>query len=272
MKLVRFGSCLVLAACLVAPSAVAETAASTEEAHVLVMGTFHFANPGLDMVKSQVTDVLSASNQRWLDTLATRIAAFAPTDVLVECAVADQPKMDARLLAYRAGGYALARNENDQIGLRVAKAANARLVCFDQRDVHWEGDKLMKFLEENEPQALEEVQKVFADLSARETREQGALSLAQLLRLSNSSDRDRENKNLYLMTNAVDAGSSYAGADASASWWRRNFHMYANVQKAAQPGRRVFVLAGAGHTAVIRDLLANDAARTAVDIGPYLAD
>lgn len=48
--------------------------------------------------------------------------------------------------------------------------------------------------------------------------------------------------------------------------------MYGNVQKAAQPGRRVFVLAGAGHTAVLRELLGSDPAREAVDIAPYLAD
>ena len=74
------------------------------------------------------------------------------------------------------------------------------------------------------------------------------------------------------MTNAVDAGASYAGADADASWWRRNFHMYGNVQKAAQPGRRVFVLTGSGHIAVMRDLLASDLTREAVDITPYLVD
>ena len=35
-----------------------------------------------------------------------------------------------------------------------------------------------------------------------------------------------------------DLVASDAGTDAASSWWWRNFHMYGNVQKAAQPGLR----------------------------------
>ena len=40
------------------------TAAPADKAQVLVMGTFHFANPGLDMIKSPVADVLSPASPR----------------------------------------------------------------------------------------------------------------------------------------------------------------------------------------------------------------
>ena len=130
----------------------------------------------------------------------------------------------------------------------------------------------MAFLGEHAPETMARLQAVFADLSAREASEQASMTLAELLRLGNSPARERENRNLYLMTNAIDAGQGYAGADASASWSRRNFHMYANVQAAARPGSRVFVLAGAGHTAVIRQLLDSDAGRRAIDVAPFLAD
>lgn len=111
---------------------------------------------------------------------------------------------------------------------------------------------------------------VFAALSAREAREQATLPLSELLRLANSPERDRENKDLYIATNAADAGGGFVGADASASWWHRNFRMYANVQKAAAPGRRVLVIGGAGHTAILQDLLAIDRQRKAEPVAPYL--
>ena len=85
MRLPRLRSCLLLAVFLSSPVLVA-TAAPADKAQVLVMGTFHFANPGLDMIKSPVADVLSPASQAWLASLAARVAAFAPTDVLVECA------------------------------------------------------------------------------------------------------------------------------------------------------------------------------------------
>lgn len=257
---------------LILPS-MAMAAPATGKALVLVMGSFHFANPGLDAVKAPVTDVTTPAHQAWLDGLAMRIAAFAPTDVLVECEASEQATWNARLADYRAGKGALGINELAQVGMRVARAAGVeQLTCFDQREVHWNGAALMDFMKEHDVAGLAALQATFQALSAREAEEHARLSLGELLRLANSPERDRENRSLYLLTNAVDAGASYAGADAASSWWRRNFHMYGNVQKAAQPGRRVFVLAGAGHTAVLRELLASDPAREAVDIAAYLAD
>lgn len=266
-------SAAVFACCLAVWPGVSLAEGSRETPQVLMMGSFHFANPGLDAVKSPVIDVTGAESQAWLETLAARIAAFAPTDVLVECPASEQADLEASLAGYRAGTYALSVNEIDQVGVRVAAAAGAeRITCFDQRDVHWAGGALMGFMEANDPEMLEQFKAQIRRLSEREADEHARLPLAELLRRANTPERDRENRGLYLFTNPVDAGGSYAGADAAASWWRRNFHMYANVQKAAQPGRRVFVLAGAGHTAVMRELLASDPGRQAVDITPYLAD
>ena len=67
----------------------------------------------------------------------------------------------------------------------------------------------------------------------------------------------------------MDAGGSFAGGDASASWWHRNFRMYANVQKAAVSGHRVLVVAGAGRTAMLQDLLEIDRQRQAEDVNRY---
>ena len=68
------------------------------------------------------------------------------------------------------------------------------------------------------------------------------------------------------------AGENYVGADASASWWHRNFRMYANIQKHAQPGERVLAIGGQGHTAILKDLLAIDRDRVAVDVRPYIVE
>ena len=70
-----------------------------------------------------------------------------------------------------------------------------------------------------------------------------------------------------VLTNAVGAGENFSGADAAASWWRRNFRMYANVQHIAQPGTRVIVIGGQGHTAVMKDLLGIDGERVGVEVG-----
>jgi len=242
-----------------------------EPAKVMLMGVFHFANPGLDMVKSDVVDVTTPGNQAYLAGLAARLAAFGPTDVLVECEPSAQASLDVAFDAYRDGASGLTVNEVQQIGFRVAKAAGlARVTCFDEGNVQWNADPMFAYIEAHEPDRKAAMDAMFASLSARETREQTTLPLAELLRLANDPARDRENKDLYIGTNAVDAGGGFVGADASASWWHRNFRMYANVQKAAVPGHRVLVVAGQGHTAILKDLLAIDRARKAEDVTPYL--
>ena len=51
-----------------------------------------------------------------------------------------------------------------------------------------------------------------------------------------------------------------------ASWWHRNFRMYAYIQQHAGPGKRVVAIGGQGHTAILKDLLADDPDRVAADV------
>jgi len=237
----------------------------------MLMGVFHFANPGLDMVKSRVINVMTVDNQAYLDGLATRLAAFHPTDMLIECAPKDQAAFQKKFDAYRKGTYALTSNEVDQIGFRVAKAAGMeKITCFDERTIEWDAGPMFDYIKNNEPQLQVAMDARFKSLSERGSREQTTLTLPQLLQMNNDPARERENKGLYLLTSAVDAGGSFVGADAASSWWHRNFRMYANVQKSAAPGHRVLVLAGAGHTAILKDLLSVDSERQSVDVTAYL--
>lgn len=267
MKSIRLAAGLLML-CLGVDATAVELA---PPAQVMMFGTFHFANPGLDMVKSDVVDVTTAENQLYLEGLASRLAAFGPTHVLVECLPSRQVRHDTAYNAWRAGQARLDVNETQQIGFRVAKAAGlAQVICFDEGEVQWNSEPMFDYIGTHAPERKRALDATYAGLSARENREQAALSLAELLHLTNDPTRDRENRHLYLMTNDVDAGDSFAGADASASWWHRNFRMYANVQRVATPGQRVLVLAGQGHTAILKELLATDLQRQALDVGPYL--
>ena len=253
------------------PAAAFAAVPSPVPAKVMMMGVFHFANPGRDMVKSGVINVMTRENQAYLDGLATRLAGFHPTAVLIECEPSEQAKFDEKFTAFRNGTFALTSNEDFQIGFRVAKAAGIdKVTCFDEGAVGWNAEPMFAYIKKNEPGTQKALDAMYKSLSERQNREQATLSLPQLLQLTNDAARDRENKDLYIRTNAVDAGASFAGADASASWWHRNFRMYANVQKAAAPGQRVLVIAGAGHTAILKDLLAIDSQRQSENVTHYL--
>lgn len=251
------------------PAIAAPTADATAE--VMLLGMFHFANPGRDIVKTRVIDVMAAPNQAWLDGFAARLAAFKPTDVLVECSPADQGSYDQQFKDYLAGKFALPSNENYQVGFRVAKRAGlSRVTCFDEDKVGWDAEPLFDYMAKHEPARKQQLEATFQSVGEQMDKEQATLPLAQLLALANDPARDALNKSIYLRTNDVDAGGGFVGADAAASWWHRNFRMYANIQKAAAPGHRVLALAGQGHTAILKELLADDAERHARDARAYL--
>jgi hypothetical protein len=271
MKPMRALCCVVVVGAFLLAGRPAAATTPPEPAKVMLIGVFHFANPGRDMVKSHVLDVLAPQNQAYLDGFAGRLAAFRPTDVLVECSPADQGQYDAKFAQYLAGQFALPSNENYQIGFRVAKAAGlARVTCFDEDTIGWNAEPMFKYIEANDPATRQAMEALYQKLGADAEREQSTLTLPQLLHLMNDPSRDTFNKGLYLRTNAVDAGRSFVGADASASWWHRNFRMYANIQQAAAPGHRVIAVAGQGHTAILKDLLADDGERAGEDVKGYL--
>ena len=92
-------------------------------ARVMLLGLFHFDNPGLDAVKYTPRDVMQADEQKYLVALSERLARFAPTRVLFEYPPARDAVINERYADYLADKYELPTNEIYQLGFRVAKLA-----------------------------------------------------------------------------------------------------------------------------------------------------
>ncbi|MCU7372302.1 DUF5694 domain-containing protein [Paucibacter sp. O1-1] len=92
------------------------------EVQVMVLGSYHFANPGLDLHNAEVDDVLSARRQAELVELIERLASFRPSMVAVE---ARADALPGRALPgyrrYLSGEGPPDRNEIEQIGYRLAR-------------------------------------------------------------------------------------------------------------------------------------------------------
>ena len=87
---------------------------------VMLFGVFHFANPGLDVVKTDQINVITPENQAYLDGLADRLAEFKPTKILLEFEPARDAELQQRLTGYRDGSFELTSNEVYQLGFRIA--------------------------------------------------------------------------------------------------------------------------------------------------------
>lgn len=239
-------------------------------AQVMLLGLFHFDNPGLDAVRYEPLDVMQAQSQAYLEELSARLARYAPTRVLLEYPDKSDAVINQRYVEFLSGNFALPRNEIYQIGFRVARLMrHARVHGFDAA-APAQQLKLWDYLA-RDPAAEQRLMDLIGAESARLQQLHRTRSLQDILRLSNSAEEDRRNKGFYMLLNPVAAATrEFHGADASADWWHRNLRMYALVQEQAAPGERVLVIAGSGHTAVLRDLLRADGDRQEVDVLPYL--
>ena len=241
-------------------------------AQVMPFGTFHFANPGLDKVKTNVINVLTEENQRYLEALSKRIAnGFKPTQVLLECDKKNNVTLNENFNKYLVGDFSLPVNETYQLGFRIARLAGLdQVICYDEREVHWQPGALFEEVPKSNPALQKEMDALIATFTKQMNDMHQNNSLAEILRANNDQRKDAENRAFYILTNEVGAYGSYSGADASASWWQRNFRMYANIQHAAQHGERVLVIGGQGHTSILKGFVSDDAKRELVSPVPYL--
>src|SRR5229473_4439431 len=98
----------------------ASWAQSDARSEILVLGTYHMANPGHDIHNMQADDALSPKRQQEIAQLIEVLKRFHPTKIAIEADVR-RNRVEQDDSDYRAGKYTLSRNETNQIGYRLAK-------------------------------------------------------------------------------------------------------------------------------------------------------
>lgn len=244
--------------------------ADSDISKIMMLGTFHFDNPELDLVNSSSTDVMLPENQKYLTSLSEHIAhEYRPTKVLVECTSEQQQELDRQYAQFVQGKFSLPRNETYQLGFRISKLAGlSGVICYDDKSTAWDAENLFNELKQNGVRQQE-----FESLIAKLEQHLAQIhkkGMADILIAYNSEEMDLLNKSFYLSINDIGAYSSFSGANSSATWWQRNFKMYANIQYYSKPAEKVFVIGGQGHIAILRDFLQMDQHRNEIDIKPLL--
>src|SRR6266576_5647931 len=88
---------------------IASWAQSDVRPEILVLGTYHMANPGHDIHNMQADDVLSPKRQQELTQLIEVLKRFHPTKIAIEAEVGNQ-RVPQQYSDYLAGKYVLSRN------------------------------------------------------------------------------------------------------------------------------------------------------------------
>lgn len=247
---------IVLLAAILAFGAPAKAAEPPVD--VMVLGAYHFGNPGLDTNNINVDSVLTPEKQAQLEAVAKALLAFRPTKIMVEME-SDAP--DLALSAYTRftrADLATAANEIEQIGFRVAKMAGLNAVQgIDEQSKagepdYYPYDKLQataaKF---GQTGMLDAANAPIKTSLAKFEADQKTQTVAQLLVRTNSEPIYTTNDYYYRVLNVGD-NDIQTGADLNSAWYLRNAKIFAKLMRVARPGDRVLVVYGAGHVFWLR--------------------
>jgi len=244
------------------------------EVKVMVLGTYHFGNPGQDVINTQVDDVLQTRRQAELQTLARRLAAFRPGKVMVERRPTTPDALELPgYPAWRQGSNQTQRNEVEQIGFRLAAASGLATAYGIDADGNFPFEALQDFAKQRgmEPRLqamLDLLQQRSKDFEARQPRQ----SIAELLAGMNSPEALLRDHQFYTEALHFGQGDNQPGAELLGQWYTRNARICARIVQLARPGERIVVVYGSGHAYLLRQCVLEQPGWRLVEAVPYLLD
>lgn len=247
--------CLIAAAAIGLPA----RAQSAPRAEVLVLGTYHMANPGHDIYNMKADDVLAPKRQAEIAEIAAALKAFKPTKIAIESD--SQRKLDERYTQYLGGKYVLTANEIDQIGLRLAKELGLTTIYAVDADGDFPFQRVVNFAKANGQSA--KLDAITTGGWGEMVKAQGNYlqthTVLQTLLYMNSDARVAQDVGYYYLAAHYGEPGDYAGPDLLAEWYRRNLRIFNNVTKlVTSPEDRILVIFGAGHLGWLRQAFGSD--------------
>jgi len=220
---------------------------------VMVLGAYHFGNPGLDTNNIRVDSVLTPAKQAQLDAVAKALLSFRPTKVMVEMQSTAPDLATAAYSRFTVADLSTDANEITQIGFRVAHLAGLKSVQGideqpgqDEPD-YYPYDKLQQGAAKfGQMGLIDAANAPIKKWLGKFEQDQKTFSVADLL-IRVNTDPLYTGMDGYYAWLPVGDNDSQPGADLNAAWYLRNAKIFGKLMHIAEPGDRVLVVYGAGH-------------------------
>ena len=252
------------------------------KAKAMVLGVFHFANPGLDDYKPRFPfNILEEKRQVELDTLLTRIAKYQPTKILIEWnRIRLDSVVEVRFKEYLNGEFSLAEKENEvfQIGFKLAKKlGHPKVYCSDAKadwfgaEMDWDNydeDAYLKSRGQYEKANRYDYQPFYEFADSLKT----IRTLTEHLAMINNPPNRLKDHQAYLTSILEGAGDNYLGADNIGRWYRRNLRIFSNAYDLTNfdEEERLLLIYGAGHVWQLRQFFTDSPDYDYVEPNDYL--
>lgn len=235
---------------------------------ILVVGSFHFAYPNLDAIKTQKSDqldVLSPETSKEVTELVEYIKKFKPTKIAIEAFPSWQA--NEKLKKYSEGSYRQERDERYQLAMRIANdlkitelfSVDAESVLDDLSQRFGKKDSLyfINLSRDYDFKSDDKYLNYYKDFyqASGGTKSSSNKSILENFKYSNSPEYHQYEYGSYLTGDFK--LREYDGADMLAMlWYSRNLRIFRNIQRIPQTADdRILVIIGNGHASVLRQLI-----------------
>jgi hypothetical protein len=258
---------------------------------IMVLGTFHFDDSGLDDHKNEKPlAMMSAEKQKEIQEIVDQLIRFKPDKIALEFKTLLQPRIDSLYNDYGSGKFQLGKNEIYQLGFRVGEKLGHDKVYGVDANPRW-----YDFILNMEEQEYENYKNALISKLAIEkphTRELYPLyqqyykikdSLLHVVPLRdyflkvNSEESIKANHGIYLVDSfklgigSDDEDERYFGADMRTAWYNRNLRIFQNIQRILEAGdERVLLIIGYGHLPIIKHCIEYSPEFEWVELSEYL--
>ncbi|MCP9765410.1 DUF5694 domain-containing protein [Lacihabitans soyangensis] len=253
---------------------------------VLLIGTFHFNNPGFDVVKTNPFDVTTANSQKELENISNKIKGFGPEKIFVEWEFDAQASLDTLYDLYLKNEYFeyvarkypnrsfYTQNEIIQLAFRTAKKLGHKKVYAI--DYPYAGDfpydSLMTEIEKAKQMDLKaEIDKQLVENTQKSNRDRENLQLTELILEMNTDEFRKQDLGFYIsLFNRGGRNENFVGAYLNSEWYKRNLYMYALLQKLMADSKKGMVLLGASHVGMFSEFIQHDNQLKAIQLKTIL--
>lgn len=248
-------------------------AQQSQKTKVLLLGTFHFDNPGLDVAKFENANVLTDKRQKEILEVVKRLKEFKPETIFIEASPGRQAYYDSILKMYKNDNYKLSANEIDQLGIRLAGELNLpTLHAVDYREASFPFDSLVKVMTAAKQFDLLAFMKTTIDsIETLHNDQLKTLTIKEMLLSSNTKADKTFSVGMYFQFLKAGDKENHIGSFLVSEWWRRNMIIYENILKRLTGNEQsILVIFGSAHTALLHEFMKYNPKFEIVDVAAVL--
>ncbi len=264
---------------------------TTGQVEVMLLGTYHMANPGHDLINVDADSPLDPTRQTQLETCTDRLADWEPDRIAVEYPHDKQIPLNDLYDRFNAGSLKLdgstplpdpfadgfIENEIIQLGFRLAIRCGHTHVLAIDHEAHtpaWTDDGAIATMLTRLP-APDDVPYHLPDPTEIQETQQTNLeehSIGTFIAWCNTTDQLRINHDL-MFASCFESDDIDPAVGMLTRWYERNLRMlYTTLTESKEDDHRILVIVGSGHVRVLAHLIEEAPNARLVTPEPYLPD